>query len=69
MKFSLNLGSPEKKIKIITHAFCDKKDFNAQNLNAREIAYRLNPDLLRLHYSIEAIQMKALWQKTRAPPN
>ena len=45
MKFPLNLGGPKKKIKIIMHAFCDKEDFNAQNLNAREIAYRLNPDI------------------------
>ena len=44
----MNLGGPKKKIKIIMHAFCDKKDFNAQNLNAREVAYRLNPDLFEV---------------------
>ena len=36
------------KIKVIMHAFCDEDDFNAQNLNAREIAYRLNPDLFEV---------------------
>jgi glycosyltransferase involved in cell wall biosynthesis len=36
------------KIKIIMHAFCDKDDFNAQNLNAREIACRLNPNLFEV---------------------
>jgi glycosyltransferase involved in cell wall biosynthesis len=30
------------------HAFCDEDDFNAQNLNAREIAYRLNPKLFEV---------------------
>ncbi len=36
------------KISIIMHAFCDKDDFNAQNLNAREIAYRLDPNLFEV---------------------
>lgn len=36
------------KIKIIMHAFCDENDFNAQNLNAKEIAYRLNPTLFEV---------------------
>lgn len=37
------------------HAFCDEDDFNAQNLNAREIACRLNPDLFEvaLFYCIQ----------------
>ncbi len=33
------------KIRIIMHAFADDNDVNAQNLNSKEIAYRLNPDL------------------------
>ena len=33
-----------EKIRIIMHAFADVNDVNAQNLNAREIALRLNPD-------------------------
>lgn len=36
------------KIKVIMHAFCDEDDFNAQNLNAREIACRLNPNLFEV---------------------
>lgn len=48
VKFSLDLCEHEKKIKIIMHAFCDKEDINAQNLNAREIAYRLDPDLFEV---------------------
>jgi len=36
------------KIRVIMHAFCDEDDFNAQNLNAREIACRLNPDLFEV---------------------
>jgi glycosyltransferase involved in cell wall biosynthesis len=36
------------KINIIMHAFCDKDDFNAQNLNAKEIALRLNPNLFEV---------------------
>jgi len=43
VRFSMNLAGFKKKIRIIMHAFCDEDDFNAQNLNAREIAYRLNP--------------------------
>lgn len=27
------------------HAFADKENYNAQNLNAKEISYRLNPDM------------------------
>lgn len=33
-----------KKIRIIMHAFADQDNYNAQNLNAKEIAHRLNPD-------------------------
>ena len=47
-EFSLSLCGHEKKIKITMHAFCDEKDINAQNLNAREIACRLNPDLFEV---------------------
>ena len=36
------------KIRIIMHAFCDEDDFNAQNLNAREITCRLNPNLFEV---------------------
>jgi len=36
------------KIEIIMHALADKDNFNAQNLNAREIAFRLNPDLFNV---------------------
>jgi glycosyltransferase involved in cell wall biosynthesis len=36
------------KISIVMHAFCDEDDFNAQNLNAREIACRLNPNLFEV---------------------
>jgi len=36
------------KISTIMHAFCDEDDFNAQNLNAREIACRLNPNLFKV---------------------
>ena len=36
------------KISITMHAFCDENDFNAQNLNAREIACRLNPNLFEV---------------------
>lgn len=36
------------KIRVIMHAFCDEDDFNAQNLNAREIACRLNPNLFEV---------------------
>lgn len=31
------------RIKIIIQAFCDENDYNAQNLNAKEMAYRLDP--------------------------
>lgn len=33
------------KIRIVMHAFADQDDYNAQNLNAKEISHRLNPDL------------------------
>lgn len=33
------------KIDIVMHAFADEDNINAQNLNAREICHRLNPDL------------------------
>lgn len=36
------------KIRVIMHAFCDEDNFNAQNLNAREIAYRLDPNLFEV---------------------
>ena len=37
-----------KKINILVHAFADYEDFNAQNANAREIAFRLNPDMFNI---------------------
>jgi len=33
------------KINMVMHAFADRENFNAQNLNAKEISHRLNPDL------------------------
>lgn len=39
-----NKKTKRDKIKIIMHALADQDDYNAQNLNAKEIAYRLNPD-------------------------
>ncbi len=35
----------QRKISLLFHSFCDVDDYNAQNLNAREIALRLNPTL------------------------
>ena len=34
----------ERKIRILFNAFGDKDSFNAQDLNARDIALRLNPE-------------------------
>lgn len=39
----MNHGKRDK-IRVIMHALADQNNYNAQNLNAREIAYRLNPD-------------------------
>ncbi len=40
--------SSSKRYRIIMHAYVDENNFNAQNLNAREIALRLDPDLFEV---------------------
>lgn len=49
------MSATQEKIKILTLAFCDENNFNAQNLIAKNISLNLNPDLfdVTLFYTVK----------------